>query len=462
MSDVQRLDARTGDSNKLVATSPTTSSRTFPGPRRRILAGSTLAFLPLTFFFTYLSITVLIFAFGPWPWPVRNGIKLYAFLALSHAALIAGYAGAIGQRARSSTVRWSPKTLLWLSLSATLLLLAPTLSYRTSGHVNLVEAITNPGQAYSRAGSAPTDSYDVRYVEYARIMLGPVLYLLLPFTVVYWSRLGWAIRICATAAIAGDLSIWIATGRNKGIADFLLVLPWLLLIEKRVRSGTIPRKTLVQLIGILVLGSCLFAAVFSWFVSSRQGLGFIETYDEGAQIEARPILPGSLSRYNTELLIGLASYISQGYYGLSLGLEEPFVPTWGLGNSLFAMALAEKVSGNNTLHENTYPSRIEKYGWRASQRFHTFYLWIASDVSFAGTIVVMWLLGRLLRQSWAGVLEGSSPLAVAVFFNLLILFYYIPANNQIMQFGEHTSSFWVCLAVWWATTRRRRAARAVS
>ena len=104
--------------------------------------------LPLIFFFTYLNVTVLIFAFGPWPWPVRDPLKLYGFLALAHLALAAGYVGAIRRPARVSTVRWSPRRLLWASIFMNLLLVMPTLRYRTAGRVEIVEVLADPSQAY--------------------------------------------------------------------------------------------------------------------------------------------------------------------------------------------------------------------------------------------------------------------------------------------------------------------------
>lgn len=32
---------------------------------------------------------------------------------------------------------------------------------------------------------------------------------------------------------------------------------------------------------------------------------------------------------------GLTEYVTQGYYGMSLSLDEPFTSTYGIGNSAF-------------------------------------------------------------------------------------------------------------------------------
>lgn len=428
-----------------------------PMPRGRIRWGA-IRLLPLLFFFTYLSATVLVFAFGPWPWPVRDPLKLYGFLVLAHLAVVAGYLGAIRRPARLSRVQWSPRRLLWASVALNLLLLAPTLKFRTSGRVEIVAALTDPGRAYYRA-SSPTDSYENRYVEYVRVLFGPVLGLLLPLSVVYWRRLGRSLRICAVAAIVGELCIWFATARNKGVADLVFVLPWLVLVAQSERPDALVWKRIVRMTAVFIMGGVFFAGLFTWFVSSRYAAKTVALYDDGARIEARQILQGADSQFANNMILGLTTYLSQGYYALSLALDEPFVPTWGLGSSTYLMTLAEKLSGREDLHEKTYPARIAKYGWDALGRFHTFYLWVASDVSFPGTIVIMYVLGRLLAVCWVNAVDGANPLAVALLANVLIVFYYIPANNQVMQYPEQMTAFWVTLAVWWLTTYRRRRER---
>jgi hypothetical protein len=46
------------------------------------------------------------------------------------------------------------------------------------------------------------------------------------------------------------------------------------------------------------------------------------------------------------------------------------------------------------------------------------------------------------------------PSAVALLQPLLILFYYIPANNQVMQSGESAAGFLILL-IWWGLARWR-------
>jgi hypothetical protein len=418
-------------------------------------APGVIRFLPLLFFFTYLNATVLIFAFGPWPWPVRNSLKLYGFLALAHTALVIGYLKGIRKAPRPSRVRWSPVRLVGISIILNLALLVPTLRYRTGGHVDLAASMANPGAAYRIALSAPINRPDLRLVEYARDLFGPLLYLLLPLSVVYWRDLGLWGRIGAILAIAGELSIWLATGRTKGIAELFIVVPWLVLIQQRARSRAEWSRAIRATSGLLGLGAIAVSAVFIFFVSSRSPSNEVSTFDKDAQIDARIPLDGKLGTVPKKVILGLSSYLSQGYYGLSLGLDEPFVPSWGLGHSTVLMVTAEKVTGNQSLHERTYPARIEKEGWEALSRYHTFYLWIASDVTFLGTIVVVYFLGRLLATSWISTVQGRDPAALTVFYLVLLICYYIPANNQVSQYGELMTAFWVSLGVWWTTTEKK-------
>ena len=89
------------------------------------------------------------------------------------------------------------------------------------------------------------------------------------------------------------------------------------------------------------------------------------------------------------------SYLTQGYYALSMALDEPFVPCYGIGNSYFFTGLSRRFLGPTTISDRTYPARLETYGWDRFGKWHTFYTWVASDVSFPGVLLVMVLVGRL-------------------------------------------------------------------
>ncbi len=67
-----------------------------------------------------------------------------------------------------------------------------------------------------------------------------------------------------------------------------------------------------------------------------------------------------------------------------------------------------------------YPMRLEKRGiWDAYILWPSFHAWIASDVSFRGTILAVFLIGRFFAQSWIDTISGKNPIAT------ILLSYFI-------------------------------------
>jgi hypothetical protein len=81
-------------------------------------------------------------------------------------------------------------------------------------------------------------------------------------------------------------------------------------------------------------------------------------------------------------------------------------------------------------------------------------------VSFPGTLVVVFIIGRLFALSWLDTLRGQNPLAVVAFAQLVVMLYYFPANNQMLQSGEAAASLLGILGAWLFTRRAHRPARA--
>lgn len=428
-----------------------------------------IALFPIVFFELYLSFTVFLFAFGPWPWPVSNPIELYGFLALAQLGLLVGYLSAIHQRPRVSSVKWRPSRLVVLSLLFNFAWLIQSYKDRT----NSVEfSFAQVQRAISTGLSDPAVQYNARLesasalgpssiITYVSLLLTPILFILLPVGVVYWQRLSWWTRIGMILWAICDLMTWVATGTNKGIADYALLLPWLLVAREPSVLATVKWRKVLVIASVTLVGITTLLILFSMNMISRvgEGGGARMRYDPDARItlDAENPLIRFLPPAQQGPIAMFISYESQGYYGLSLALRESFVPCYGLGNSFFLEGLSRKYVANS-IADRTYPGRIEQYGWGQYLRWHTLYPWIASDVSFYGTIVVMFLIGRLLALVWLDVVFYKDPFAVSLFALLVIMLYYTPANNQVLGFSPSAVPFWAFLFIWRFSRGRRRGA----
>jgi len=331
----------------------------------------------------------------------------------------------------------------------------PTNVFRTGSALpNVGQALVDPGSAYATTMALRDSGTPI--IEYVRMSLGPFTVLLLPVIVFYWPYVKPLYCVIGAVVILGTVAMFVAMGTNKAIVDTVLVLPWLLF------SAHCARLVHFNLKGIFSVGIAsmlLLIGCFSFFastMSTRAGSPASHGYFPNVGMYADPtnVMLTNESSLLKAGALGLDSYITQGYYALYLCLKEPFVPMFGVGNSLFLTHQAARVTHDPGIMRLPYPARIEKYGWDELALWSSIYPWIASDVSFPGTIVVVFLIGRIFALSWLDTLDGTNPFAVTLFTEFVVMLFYFPANNQLLQSGEGLTGFLGILCLWGLTRRK--------
>jgi hypothetical protein len=416
---------------------------------------SALRYFPIVFFQVYLTFTVVLFAIGPFEFPVDNAFMLYGFLAVSQLALLGGYLSAAHGRGSAYGGKARVSQLVLWSAAINLILLLPTSRARTGHFIpDIIAGLSDPGDAY--ANSQFVRQIALPMIEYVRISLGPLIGLLLPLTVFYWKQLKTRLRLLAAAGILGTVALFIAMGTNKAVADTVLLCPWMVFAGYKAGVLKLRSRRFWALFACGAVSFVLFLEFFGLTVVNRSGSPVAARYfpGTGMAMDSENVLLRGLGEGSSAVLAGLDLYLTQGYYALSLSLREPFVPMFGLGNSMFLTRQAARLTANQHILSEPYPVRIEKYGWDADRLWSSIYPWFASDVSFPGTILIVYYIGKLLALSWLDALTGMNPFAVVMFSQFLIMLFYFPANNQLLQSGEGFTAFWVTLLIWWRTRQR--------
>lgn len=413
--------------------------------------------VPISFFLLYLNATVLLFAFGPWPWPVTEPATFYLFLVFAHASLALGCLTAWRRRPWVYSGVWPVKKIYTVCVVINLALLLPTSVLNTGNPIpDVIFGLTQPGEAYATSvGLRDEQQGLLGIVSYVRIFVGPFLYMLLPLTVVFWRSLGWQ-RFLGMFCTGFTVAMYIAMGTNRAIADTVLLLPWFVWVGHV--SGRLDvnwrRAVMLGVSGVLLFG--LFLAFFGATMSSREGSSV--RYSFFAATGTVPDDDHPLVRYLPEeaksAALGLSLYLTHGYYALYLSLNREFVPMYGVGHSVFLTRQVVRVTGDGDIERMSYPARIERDGWNATGLWSSIYPWMASDVSFPGAILVVFLIGMLFGLVWLDATRAANPFAVALLGIVLIMLFYFPANNQVLQSGEGTTAFWGTLALWLITRRR--------
>ena len=412
---------------------------------------------PLIFFELYLSATVLLFFFGPWQWTIQTPVRLAFYLIAAQAFIGVGYL--VGWRA-VSRIRSAAKvdaeelnsgiSYLKRALVVTFVLLIPTAMSRTGElFPNIFAGINDPGAVYNQSIARLEDGNSFVVVEYLRMLLSPCLVGVYPLTVVYWSRLPPKMKLFCLVVITFNLSLYLATGTNKGFADFIITLPWLIFLG--ISAGVLKIRIHRS---VLVIGIIILFAVFLLFFGAGQlqregGVGELGVINVGADLlyaDDAHFISRLLPRNLQIIFESLTRYLGQGYYALSMTFDIAHNSTMGFGNSMFIARNADVIFGTTHFTAGSLPGLLEaQTGWGMFTSWHSIYPWLASDFGFIGALFVLGILAYLFALSWGRSLISLAPKWIILCYLLLILFFYIPGNNQVFQTGETWFAFFILL-----------------
>lgn len=414
---------------------------------------------PLIFFEFYLALTIFFFFFGPWPWNVDSPVLLGTYLVAAQVFIGLGYFSA-WRKIRlkydiDNTAVKNENIILGIvflrrALIVTFILLIPTSLSRTGSVLpDIVAGLVDPGAVYNQNFQRLENGNAFVFVEYFRILFSHLLVGIYPLVIVYWSRLSRKVRFFSLFAISFNLSIYLATGTNKGLADFLITLPWLIYLGT---SAGVLRLKIHRYIGIigLVVSFITFMYLFGMGQVQREGgVGEQGIFNTGLDIITANTSNIAFEFLSNDLIIiyqSLTRYIGQGYYALSMSFDLDNSSTFGFGHSIFLARNADVFFDTNKFTTTSIPGLLEvKTGWGMLSLWHSIYPWLASDFGFIGALFVLATLAYLFSLSWGSALVSLAPRWIILSYLLIILFYYIPANNQIFQTGETFSGFFILL-----------------
>ena len=312
-----------------------------------------------------------------------------------------------------------------------------------------LDSLSNPGELYVNALDRQENSSSTSIVGQLSTLASPIFYFGTIYFIFNFSRTTRPWRHCLIAAIGLQLLYDVLLkGAQKAFFDVGIMIVTATFLST---FFSLERYRALRRMGLILFAALL--ALFIFFQLSRlDAYGITDYSGNGVMVLHRDGLLFQLLGDSLGLGVSMfIGYLSQGYYGLSLCLQLPFQWTYGIGNSFALTSYAEQYFGIQGIFERTYPARMEAaFGWPAKMYWHTFFPWMASDITFGGTIVLMFFIGRVFAASlWNGATKGST-LDISIFYFMATLIFYLPANNQLMQTRSMMIGFTVLLAIWTA------------
>lgn len=433
---------------------------------------------PLIIIEVYLCFSLILLAIGPINYHLHS-LPFFLFLiSFYHFAFIIGYI--IGARSYSSCrndiLYTSPKNFRnRYSIVLFIVFYTWIIVNRNNTHASsyipidlfrrLMQGITNPSELYyfNKSDAAMNQFHGNRLVT-ATVFLTYFLYYCLPaIAVLSWKKISQMQKLFSVILVLLALLTGLSVGTNGIIFHVIFSLFGGLAIKfynnddhkRNNRRGKSIKKKRRNIKIVIIMFSILGILYFVYNIDNRLGNDTLGYFIHGSDITLRPI-------YETLVdipiiypfvkgLVSIESYLCQGYYGMSLALEQPFTTTYGLGHSFFIAISMDSTFGTDII-SRTYQEKITNI-WSRSSSWHSFYSQMANDVSFIGVIIIMFALGMIISRVWKDVIEHNNQVAKLFFVQLLPLFIFIPMNNQLGNFYGTFFSFWI-LYILWAISRK--------
>jgi hypothetical protein len=408
-------------------------------------------FFPLLFFQAYLLLILFLYIFGPWPWKNDQTINVVFYLLSSQLVVCFGYIAGVSfdknfgaHYKKFDALRGI--NFIKLAIFINLILFIPLSLSRTGSVIpDIIFGFLHPGVAYLNNYYRLQGGNPFIYAEYIKAFLSPWIVGLLPVLCIYWDNLNSFYRNLGIFFVISGLSLYIATGTNKGLADFAITFPWFIFLYKKIKNP----KSYFQLKDIFIfIGLGLFFLIFFGLTMKGRGSSLQNSFfaDKLISADSKFAFSSILPDFINMTYLSITRYLCHGYYGLSLAFSIDHHSTLGLGNSMVLARNADHFFNTNYFEANSIPGLLEStLGYSKQGLWHSIYPWLASDFGFIGALVVMSFFGFLLAVIWLRVISIRDPFDIVLLYLMLIFFYYVPANNQVFQCLETFFAFFICL-----------------
>lgn len=446
-----------------------------PNPSRAgTYKAARLGRLPINAGLAYLAFTFLLFLFGPIDYPIKNNVLVVIYFMLICVVMGLWFRFALRQHLRASTLNISRPIFVVGSILAVLILMPSSYYYTGKMPWEFLSSIGDQRQAYSSLSSQLAATEGQRGpIIVLRALAMPFVWAVIPLGIMHWSRLGWIHRGLFFSTILCSLIFSALRGTDREIADLLIVSGGayaVAMARKRValeagtgRAATGSPGLLARRWRVMVIGALALTVSGSVFVERKEDrMTTISAFcflNSGACADySHPLIAGmnDSGRFATSMSV---AYITNGYYGLSLALEKPFIPSWGIGHSSAISRIYELVASGGNIETRTFNYRNIDDGWPQEYFWSTMLTALANDVSFPGAVFLMGLFAWAWGRSWMDAVFARNDSAAIVFCLATFTVLYFPANLQILQTleGYATVVFWMVAWLWF---RKREVLRA--
>ena len=400
--------------------------------------------------------TLLVFVTAPVRWRTDNLILLCVFVLLCQFLVFLGFW--FGRRTGGTMPgTYKPPFIDGRSLVRTLFIvyvitLPMSYAYRLElapfdipGIISrLVAGIRDPHFGYA----ATQEKTGLGPVPWSAFFLVSIFnQLFFPVGFLYWRQLRAAAKVVFVILLGIDLFYWIGIATSFGVVSLVTTFGLSTMFWPAHPRRTVRQRASRIVVLVLLLGGTI--AFFSHNLYRRSNFVQVDVSQyEVARSEiildhqAFALVPEPL--WPTYIMV--VTYLGQGYYHTCFAFDLEFRPTGLVGNNTALISLA-RLFGVDVWND-TYMHRLHRQGIDEYGVWHSAYTWFASDVSFFGVPVLLFVVGYLFGFSWGQGLTGDflSRVVFIMFGNILLFLF---ANNTYLASVFY--AFMVFVPLWMVT-----------
>lgn len=429
-------------------------------------------YAPLFLVEAYLLYGLWLLFFGPVSWPLESKREFLGFIFLYHAFFIAGYllynAYFFWKPSINTTVKQASThrnlfveyfwIILSLAFAANIVLhrnITLSSSYIPEDFFSgLYKGLVTPwkARAYYASEAPMADFIKNPYITASLLLAGPFKYILLPGLVFYWNALSLIRKAAGVLVVTIPLFTGVIASLSAINFSYLFIISiclGVMLASNQSKGFFITLKQrkffLVFLLFIFIFSFWQFYSVksaqtpYQVAFEKKKPSSFDYLKEKGIYFksEERDTEKSNAEDFYEKLTV----YMVQGYYGMSIALDEDFDSSFGIGHSVFLQKVFADYLGVD-VRNKTFQHKITEQ-WDEFVYWHSFYTYIANDVGFLGVAVIMLILGAYFSAAYLAAIVHDDFFSKLLLPLFGILFLYIPANNQIFGFLETMTSFWI-------------------
>jgi hypothetical protein len=407
--------------------------------------------LPILILFIWLGFTLFLFFCGPYEYKLKKATYFILYLILVHGALYLGYKKGLKTDGKKILLSFSSIKFTKWCILLTVLYTSINLIYTNGANiVKLDEALINPADAYEYSH----DDRNISIFNYASLFFAPISTLALSCGIFFWKQLSLKFRYLLVSFIIFTILSSVSGGVRSGIVGTIIYLTSAILLL--ILHNKIHMKLKNKIFISVSILTCFFMLMsYTNNITENRG-GFVLVNPLTNEEPDHNNVLYKIFPEKFELTISaICFYFSHPYFRLNEAMDLPSNGIgFGLSNSYFIVKNVERLTGWNGLEDISYALRLDRKTANGifGVYWSTFYTWIASDFTFPGTILVIYLIGYLLAVSLKDTFISSNPFAIATFCNLFLVIYSFPTLNPL-QDGNGITSILGLMFIWHLTRR---------